>query len=51
MVLIYCKQCKKAIHIKTKYRNLLPAGKICGRHYGPKLHRNDMCKCNTEKSL
>ena len=50
MVLIYCKQCKKAIHIKTKYRNYLPAfGKIGGRPYGIKLHINFMCSCDTEK--
>ena len=50
MVLIYCKQCKKAIHIKTKYRNYLPAfGKIGGRPYGIKLHIDFMCSCDTEK--
>ena len=53
MVLIYCNQCKGAIHIKTKYRNYLPKDKINGRPYGRRgpnmLHADDMCKCSTPK--
>ena len=49
MVLIYCNQCKGAIHIKTKYRNYLPMDKINGRPYGRRLHKDDMCKCTTPK--
>ena len=50
MVLIYCKQCKGAIHIRTKWRNYLPMNKINGRPYGRRLHKDDMCKCNIEKA-
>lgn len=49
MVLKYCKQCKGAIHIKTKYRNYLPTTKINGRPYGRRLHKDDMCTCSTPK--
>ena len=49
MVLIYCNQCKGAIHIKTKYRNYLPMDKINGRPYGRRVHIDDMCTCTTSK--
>jgi hypothetical protein len=42
MVLIYCNQCKGAIHIKTKYRNYLPKDKINGRPYGRRLHKDNI---------
>jgi len=46
MVLIYCIQCKKTIHIETKHRNYLPAyGPIKGRPYGFGDYQKTKCTC------
>ena len=47
MVLVYCKQCNEAIHIKTIYRNYLPAfGPARGRRIGHGSYSK--CMCNSK---